>query len=525
MQERKEIATIADAHAQKMQEIAEAARDPAKFMTLCTNGTPQEVDAAIKAGADVNAKSSYGRTPLLWATWRNYNTEVVSLLIKAGADVNASGGMPLLWAVKYARLDNMALLIEAGADVNARNDDGNTPLIEAVSGYYINLEVVSLLIKAGADVNVQDNDGNTLLMLAAVGGNPEVVSLLLDAGVDPNVKDNVGKTARERAMQRGIKENVAALDAHARKLFILDSVSVAVLEPATFMTLFSICTPQEAEFAIKTGVDVNAKNDHGRTPLMWVAWRNSYPEVVSTLVKAGADVNAQDNYGRTPLMWAARFSSNPKIVSTLIKADADVNAKNNYEYGSTPLMLAAGHNPSPGVVLALLEGGADANIENNRGKTARDFAVQQGKSDIVDILDAHIGKLLAAAEASRDPAKFMTFCTSGTPQEVDAAIKSGADINAKNSYGDTPLMLAAGKGNLKVVSLLVKAGADVNAKNDDGDTPLVWATYKDNPEVVSLLLKAGADSRIKNNSGKTARDYAVEKGVKMVAIFDAWRRR
>jgi ankyrin repeat protein len=61
-----------------------------------------------------------------------------------------------------------------------------------------------------------------------------------------------------------------------------------------------------------------------------------------------------------------------------------------------------------------------------------------------------------------------------------------------------------------VINILVEAGADINATNIDGRTPLIFASYLSyNPEaIITTLLQLGADPKIKDNTGKTAIDYA-----------------
>jgi ankyrin repeat protein len=95
---------------------------------------------------------------------------------------------------------------------------------------------------------------------------------------------------------------------------------------------------------------------------------------------------------------------------------------------------------------------------------------------------------------------FLDLCAKAvtTPREVEAAIKAGADVNAKNNDGATALMLAAlNNPNPEIISLLLNEGADVNAKDKDnygGHTVLMLAgAYNPNPEVVSLLLDEGED--------------------------------
>lgn len=120
----------------------------------------------------------------------------------------------------------------------------------------------------------------------------------------------------------------------------------------------------EIEKLLKKGVDVNARDKNGETPL-YEAATNGYTEIVELLISKGADVNAKDNDGITALHLSA-WNNNSEMVAILIAKGADVNIKKND--GNTPLHDAASNNSKTAIKLLLLNG-ADINIKNNEGQT------------------------------------------------------------------------------------------------------------------------------------------------------------
>jgi len=90
-------------------------------------------------------------------------------------------------------------------------------------------------------------------------------------------------------------------------------------------------------------------------------------------------------------------------------------------------------------------------------------------------------------------------------------VKSGADVNAKDNYERTPLLYAVGSGSAgfgkKVPEVLIESGADLTPKNQFGDTALhcatMWLGFSDDYEIVELLLTKGADVNSKDNDGDT----------------------
>jgi len=227
-----------------------------------TLGNIEAVKQHLAAGADVNAKDKYGRTPLHTAVDGDYK-ELIELLIAEGADVNANSkiGTPLHSAAFWGQKEIAELLIAEGADVNAKDVTGETPLDGAVFNGFN--QTVALLREHGGKTGEELN----ALIDAAEEGNIEAVKQHLAAGMDVNAKDDFfGRTPLQEATWRGHKEIV--------------------------------------ELLIAKGADVNAKKKNGATPLHEAA-AFDHKEIVELLIANGADVNAKDDEGRMPLDEAA----------------------------------------------------------------------------------------------------------------------------------------------------------------------------------------------------------------------------
>ena len=100
----------------------------------------------------------------------------------------------------------------------------------------------------------------------------------------------------------------------------------------------------------------------------------------------------------------------------------------------------------------------------------------------------------------------------GNIEAVKKHLAAGADVNAKNEDGGTPLLRAAWGGHKEIAELLIANGADVNVKSGrTATTPLHLAAYKGHKEVVELVIAKGADVNAKGDAGDTPLDWAISR--------------
>ncbi len=108
----------------------------------------------------------------------------------------------------------------------------------------------------------------------------------------------------------------------------------------------------------------------------------------------------------------------------------------------------------------------------------------------------------------------------GNIDAIRQHIKAGSDLNEKDMFGSTPLIIAATFGKIEVARALIEAGADLNLRNNDGSTALLIAAFLCRTEIVKALLDKGANKYLRNNAGRTALDAVVGPFDDVKGIYD-----
>jgi ankyrin repeat protein len=99
--------------------------------------------------------------------------------------------------------------------------------------------------------------------------------------------------------------------------------------------------------------------------------------------------------------------------------------------------------------------------------------------------------LVVGCRPSETEIAFANAIYKGSIEEVKQHLAAGAEVNAKDGDGWTPLYGAAWWGHKEVAELLIAKGADVNVKERVGKTPLDAANERNHPEIADLLRKHG----------------------------------
>jgi ankyrin repeat protein len=187
---------------------------------------------------------------------------------------------------------------------------------------------------------------------------------------------------------------------------------------------------------------------------------------------------------------AAAESGNLATVDLLLGKGADVNGNsgnsNDPDYLDTVLMAAA-RSGNADVIQEILKYHPDVKKQDRAGRTALEFFAAEGKKP------------------------------SSIEETIRALVEAGADVNARDDQGKTPIFSAC--RNIKMLKPLLAAGADLNAKERFGQTPIMDCF---DPASLTAMIEAGADLSAQNNQGLTAAQKMRQNGsIDLANILDA----
>jgi ankyrin repeat protein len=442
---------------------------------------------------------------------------ILELLIKNGAAYDAFA------ATALGDTNQTRQLLESDRRVTeSRDREGATPLHWAVQTDQ--LPLTGFWLHAGVFLAATNSAGQTALHIAAARGLTEQVKLLLAANAPTDIRDTNGWTPLDAAIQANQSDCIHLLMANAPAGAHLERGLATPLHKAA-------ASGNVAALAglLDTETNLEARNELALTPLQ-VALLHGHLAAAALLVDMGADVNVRDPdgntllhqillqdrliiYDRPPTNWLVRVGQDPG--KQLCVKYLTVG---QYEQGPNPLLQASSF---------LLASGANATATNNAGETAMQlitdgktgrgvFFFDNDRTELLQLLGAH-GSNVNGRDAGGNTALHRLssgFYDIGKVEGMASLITSGADVNATNNLGQTPLHVAAENiggwdGNNPPVNepfqLLIYSKANVNARDNQGLTPLDIVALSDSSfrkEATRALLDAGADPNLRDKQGR-----------------------
>jgi ankyrin repeat protein len=238
---------------------------------------PFNLELLVKSGADVNAATRSGMTPLMTCKARD-----TKILMEYGADPCATdrSGMNAFFYVDTVQ--KAKLLKKWGVPLDARDRMGGTALMQVVSTNRP-MKVIHLFASFPALVDARDHNNNNALMRAANVGNEEAMEFLLTIE-DPQVRNGQGRSLLMQVMNNR--------------------------------------SPNQVRMLVESGCDVNQQDNEGNTALHFAA-KSLCADIVSYLLEQGASAVICNNNDLTPMSAAIDYCiCSEEILGLLIEAGA-----------------------------------------------------------------------------------------------------------------------------------------------------------------------------------------------------------
>ena len=458
----------------------------------------------LGAGADLAAKDDKGSTVLFLCFRERYTPipSAIAAILEAGGNpstVDKEGDTVLHKSLTYHRdLSILHTLLEYGADINAKGHGGTTPLHCALRSDYSRVpsattdEIVNFLLDKGAKTDVKDERGRTPLEAAAAsrecsydlykrllfqctddevprrllfqasgsGTNMDKTRFIQDLqsiGVDLESRDSEGRTPLLVAASNSQAEVLKALLECGARMDAVDSMGRGPLHLIFLRDRYFI---NKVQYFVDNGLDIQAK-DHAGNSILHEAvkhYKGTEQQVqdIRQLVKLGIPLSSQNKKGLTPLHIHIEEERNQlnrhegirvPLLSLFLEMAASPQGtlpefldKKDKE-GLTPLHIASMHSEDH--VASLLDSGANASVLTNDRRSALHLASRARRSNTVGLLLRRTESSLIQISDGRGRTALHDACTSGRPESVHYLLRAGADVNARDKSGKTPLHACA----------------------------------------------------------------------------------
>ncbi|GKT51335.1 putative arabinan endo-1,5-alpha-L-arabinosidase A [Colletotrichum spaethianum] len=376
--------------------------------------------------------------------------------VSQGVNINGQndeGYTPLICAIRANQIEAVGFLIKAGADRSSKDSFSGKkkpPLFHAAECGFV--PIAELLMNNGADIKERSWSGQPFFIEVANSDKLDIIRLFLDRGCDANTSAISGRTIFIHAVQAGSLPHMKLLQ----------------------------------EF----GADMNARDITGQ-PALHMALGQNRMDIVSFLLEHGADPNVMDLTGSTMII-SALHKKKYELVKMLLVRGADPNTTGLMGKGVLWTMLQSKDMEDAikvDLVRSLLQRGANPNEVDNWGESIMSLVITLGNTELLRTFLTHGGN---PNKKIKDDTFLLYAINQGRLEDAKLLLTHGADANAADNKGRTPLIEALQSENHTLVQTLLTFGADVNKMGNI--KPLTLARLVQKPELVQMLTERGAQA-------------------------------
>ncbi|MCJ1251149.1 Ankyrin-2 [Trapelia coarctata] len=405
----------------------------------------------------------------------------------------------------------------------------NWPLIHLVTSaaweLYDNddiLKAVQLVLDKGADVDLVDGDGLTALHHLCKGEitpyKARIIHILLEKGSNPSIQSREGQSAVELLMFRcellnkWQRPSTTELELY---LVLLKSLSDQELNSLNrgfsrpLVLALRIGAKKLVTELVRRTTDVNesfALDYAAYSPLEASCVYSCDFEIFRSLASRCENLMKRNAVGNTLLHLACAFNRK-EIVNYLLALKPDLEVEN--ADGSTALNLSGIHG-SPDITEALLDAGADPAHCNRNGFNLWHATASSASLEPLQRLCQRSKIIRLEDRTSLGHTPLLSAVAAGGTATVEKLLALGSDIHAIDNQASGVLHVAATYGKTEVINLLLKKASelDVEALDSNGNTPLLVAAANGHQSSVVALLDSGSDPYVTNERHLTLLHYA-----------------
>lgn len=260
------------------------------------------------------------------------------------------------------------------------------------------------------------------------------------------------------------------------------------------------------------GADLD-RRDATQQNTFLIAASEGYAELLGLAVRRGADVTLHDSFDGTALIRAAE-RGHWRIVGRLLQPDlrqrSDPDHVNNLGWTALheAVVLGEGTADDAATVRVLAAGGVDLKIPSvSSGRTPLLEAVARDQATVVATLRRAQGPAPAAPDRA-----LLRAAASGDADGVAVALRAGADLEARDGQGRTPLLLAATGDHVSAAQVLLALGASPDSLDDRHDTPWLVTGVTGSVAMAETMLPFRPDLGVQNRFGGLSLIPAAERG-------------